>query len=119
MPLSLTRVGNVPTETYGQATIHWLASHAASGAAELTVGLTTIQPGGGTPMHRHPNCEEVLHLLTGQMDQLIEGHPALHMTPGDTVTIPRNLPHGAKNTGPTPAVMIVVFSSPRRETILI
>lgn len=55
--IALTRVGKVPVEHYGQAEIHWLASHATNGAKELTVGHTTIAVGGSSPMHRHPNCE--------------------------------------------------------------
>ena len=115
---AITRVGNVPTETYGQAHIHWLASAAASGAKELTVGITTIAPGGASPLHRHPNCEEVLHMLRGEIDQVVEGQPTVRMKAGDTITIHRNVKHHAINAGQVPAEMIVVFSSPRRETIV-
>ena len=110
--------GQVPTERYGEAHIQWLASAAASGARELMFGLTTIDVGGGSPMHRHPNCEEVLHMLDGEIDQLVEGGRAFRMGAGDTITIPRNLRHRAINVGHTPAVMIVAFSSPCRETIV-
>lgn len=40
------------------------------------------------------------------------------MNAGDTVTIKRNLRHRAINVGDKPAVMIVVFSSPERQTIV-
>ena len=116
--LTPTRVGEVPTETYGQAHIHWLASKAASGARELTVGITTIEVGGGSPLHRHPNCEEVLHVLTGEIEKVIEGVPSFRMKPGDTITVPRNLKHRAFTIGNLPATMMVVFSSPQRETIV-
>lgn len=116
--IGLTRVGQVPVEHYGQAEIHWLASHATNGARELTVGHTTIAVGGSSPMHRHPNCEEVLHLLSGRIEQVIEGKPSLHMGPGDTILIPRDVKHRAVNTGQVPAVMLVVFSSPQRQTIV-
>jgi quercetin dioxygenase-like cupin family protein len=116
--IALTRMGNSPTENYGQATIHWLASKAASGARELTFGITSIQPGGGSPLHRHPNCEEVLHMLRGEIDQVVEGTENLRMKAGDTITIPKNVKHCAINVGTEPAEMIVVFSSPERQTIL-
>lgn len=113
-----TRVGEVPTETYGQADIHWLASKAASGASELTVGITTITPGGSSPLHRHPNCEEVLHVLTGEIEKVIDGVPSFRMKPGDTITVPSNIRHRAFAIGDQPATMMVIFSSPERETIV-
>jgi quercetin dioxygenase-like cupin family protein len=116
--LKLTRVGSVPVETYGQATIHWLARKATNDAKELSFGFTIIHPGGSSPMHRHPNCEEVLHLLKGEIDQVVEGMKTLRMKPGDTITIPRNRKHRAIAVGQTPAEMIVAFSSPERETVL-
>jgi oxalate decarboxylase/phosphoglucose isomerase-like protein (cupin superfamily) len=70
-------------------------------------------------MHRHPNCEEVLHMLRGEIDQVVEGMPNFRMKAGDTITIPRNLKHCAITVGDLPAEMIVVFSSPERQTILV
>jgi quercetin dioxygenase-like cupin family protein len=40
------------------------------------------------------------------------------MAAGDTITIPRDARHRAINVGDRPAVMIVAFSSPERETIV-
>jgi quercetin dioxygenase-like cupin family protein len=114
----VTRMGQVPTETYGQAHIQWLASGQASRARELMLGVTTIAPGGASPPHRHPNCEEVLHMLAGEIDQVVAGQPTVRMAAGDPITIPRNAKHHAINAGPTPATMVVVFSSPQRETIV-
>lgn len=116
--IALTRVGQVPTEMYGQASIQWLASRRANGARELTFGMTTIAPGGSSPLHRHPNCEEVLHVLRGEIDQVVEGIPTLRMRPGDTITIPRDVKHHAINASNVPAEMVVVFSSPERQTIV-
>ena len=71
-------------------------------------GLTDIEVGGSSPMHRHPNCEEVLHMLEDEIDQVIEGGHRLHMAAGDKITIPRDLKHQSIN----------VFSSPERQTII-
>ena len=116
--IRVTRAGEVPVEQYGQAKVQWLASKAANGARELMFGVTDIEVGGSSPMHRHPNCEEVLHLLEGEIDQVIEGGHRLRMAAGDTITIPRDLKHQAINVGDTPARMFVAFSSPERQTII-
>ena len=101
--VAVTHLGRVPTERYGQAQIEWIAGEKASGARELMVGVTTIEVGGGSPMHRHPNCEEVMHILCGEIEQVVEGQPKFRMQVGDTVTVPRNLRHCALNAGSTPA----------------
>ena len=117
-PIIVTRAGQVPKEQYGQAHIEWLASKAASGARELMFGLTSIDVGGSSPMHRHPNCEEVLHMLEGEIEQVVEGGHRFRMSAGDTITIPRNIKHRAINVGQKPALMVVVFSSAERQTII-
>lgn len=70
---ALTRLGHTPTEQYGQAHIQWLAGKTASGARELMFGKTTIDVDGASPLHRQHNCEEVLHMLDGVIEQVIEG----------------------------------------------
>jgi quercetin dioxygenase-like cupin family protein len=117
-PVAIVPISKAPTETYGGATIHWLASRRASAARELTVGRTVIGPGAGSPMHRHPNCEEVLHMLRGEIDQIVEGQPPLRMRAGDTVTIARDIRHCAINVGKEEAEMMVIFSAPERVTII-
>ena len=32
-----------------------------------------MKPGGSNPAHRHPNCEEVLHVLEGDVEHYVEG----------------------------------------------
>jgi len=117
--IGVTRRGEVPTEGYGQASLHWLVSKKTNGARELTVGLTTIPAGGNNPLHRHPNCEEALYVLSGEIDHYIEGTPRMRMTAGDTILVPRNAVHQAFNVGKDPAELLVSFSSPERETVLV
>lgn len=48
------------------------------GATELTVGVTRMKAGGMNPAHRHPNCEEVLHVLEGEVEHYCEGTPPFY-----------------------------------------
>ena len=45
------------------------------------------------------------------------GEEEFEMGPGDTIVIPHDLIHNARNVGPTDAVLTIVFSSAYRETI--
>jgi quercetin dioxygenase-like cupin family protein len=84
------------------------------GTANLTVGRTVIQPGERNPRHSHPNCAEVLYLLSGTLDHYI-GNEKYPMSAGDRIVIPAGVPHFAVNTGAEDADMIVCFDSGDRE----
>ncbi len=112
------RKGEVPREAYAWGDIHWLTSHAANGAKELTLGFTSVAPGGRNPLHRHPNCEEVLYVLSGEIEHFVEGTPNARLRVGEAILIPRNLKHQAINIGSVPAELLVAFSSAQRESIL-
>ena len=107
-----------PCEKYPWGDIRWPASRAACGARELTLGVTHVAPGASNPVHRHPNCEEVLVVIRGEIEHYIEGTPRVRMKAGETIVIPRNRRHQARNAGATEAELLVAFSSAERETVI-
>jgi quercetin dioxygenase-like cupin family protein len=113
------RPGNAPKEKYPWGDIHWLASDVSNGAKELTFGVTTVKAGGSNPLHRHPNCEEVLYVVSGEVEHFIEGTRRVKMKAGDSILIPRNRIHQAVNKGMGPAMLAVSFSSAKRKTVLV
>ena len=94
----------------------WMASAAQGNSESMTVGRCEILPGRVNYHHLHPNCDEILHLLEGEILHHVGGENPVAMKPGDTISIPAGLPHYAENTGPGMASMLVVFSSANRET---
>ncbi len=104
---------SVPLES---GALTWFASRQLGNSDTMTVGCATLPPGGMSPRHFHPNCEEILHVLRGEIVHTMGGEEAT-MGPGDTITIPANLVHNARNTGGTDAVLLICFSSADRETV--
>lgn len=100
---------------WGQLT--WFASAAQGNCQELTVGRCILDPGQANPLHRHPNCTEILVVQEGHIMHTVEDGREVEMRSGDTITIPANLPHRARNVGQTPAILTIVFSSAHRETV--
>jgi quercetin dioxygenase-like cupin family protein len=95
--------------------IVWLASGAQGNADALTLGHVTIRQGAQNDSHRHPNCEEILHLLQGRLEHVLEDS-VFPMEPGDTLTIPQGQWHYARSVGDEDAVMLVCYSSANRQT---
>lgn len=96
-------------------TITWLHSGSFSGSQELTVGQVVILPGRHNPPHIHPNCEEVLYLLDGELEHACGQEAPYRMRPGDSICIQRGMLHNAKCTSSVPARMLVSFSSAERK----
>ncbi|WP_198139703.1 MULTISPECIES: cupin domain-containing protein [Chelativorans] len=94
----------------------WQVGASQNNSRNLTVGMCYIEPGQANGRHYHPNCEEVLTVVSGRIvhtwdDQEVE------MSEGDAITIPANIVHNARNIGEHTAAMFIVFSSAYRAAI--
>lgn len=95
--------------------IAWLVGTNEMPGAEQTFGVVTIYPNQRNPLHAHPNCEELLYVVSGTCDHKL-GDKIYQLTPGSIIRIPRGVPHWAKCTSIESLVVTVAFSSPDRRT---
>lgn len=102
-------------QTWGELT--WYVSADQHSSATMTVGKCVLRPGQQNPRHYHPNCDEVLHVLSGTIVQSLEDGRTEIMKAGDTVSIPAGVHHSAKNIGTEDAVLFIAFSSAHRQVI--
>ena len=82
--------------------------------AELTqTAVITIEAGESTgPMDNdHPNSEQVLYLVEGELEAEI-GTASFHMRAGDAAIIARRVPHRFTNRTGKPALTFNVYSPP-------
>ena len=107
---------NAVREIFDWGELTWFANARLGNSDEMTLGQCRIKVGYENPRHYHPNCEEILYVTQGQITHTV-GDEAMTMFVGDTIVIPPNLLHNARNTGDEEAVMIIVFSSAHRQTV--
>ena len=112
----VTDAAQLPVEQSDWGTLQWLCNQKLMPGAKQTVGLATILPGKQNPVHYHPNCEEVLHVISGQGLQSCDGH-SIHLKAGMTICIPARVKHNLLNTGTEPLRTLVSFSSGDRQTV--
>ncbi len=93
--------------------LSWLVGENEMPGAEQTLGVVTIQPGQRNPLHLHPNCEELLYVVSGTCDHLL-GEETFQLVAGEVIRIPRNVPHWARCTSAEPLVAVISFSAPDR-----
>ncbi len=108
------KAANSTTSEFAWGKLQWFAGRGLANSEDMTVGECTIYPGQQNPLHSHPNCEEVLHLLTGTIEHTANEERYV-LTAGDTITVPRHVRHNARNIGETTALMSIAFSSADRQ----
>ncbi|BCG60891.1 cupin domain-containing protein [Paenibacillus sp. URB8-2] len=96
--------------------IQWLYGQEIDPEAEMTFGMVYINAGESNPRHIHPNCEEVIFVLSGECDHTL-GDEVFHLKPGMLLRIPQGVPHNATVTSWEPCRMIIAYSAGDRQTI--
>jgi quercetin dioxygenase-like cupin family protein len=115
-PVIVFRKDIPPIET-DWGSLQWVVTGKKGSSQNMTIGRVTIKPNKSNPHHYHPNCEEVLHLVAGEIEHTLAGDETVRMRAGDTIVVPENVWHHATNVGEEDAVMIVSFNNAWRETI--
>ena len=113
-----TDIADLPTETFEWGTLTWLCNAKLSPGAMQTVGLCHIHPGLGNLVHYHPNCEEVLYMLSGTGLHSFDGE-SIELRAGMTIRIPSGVKHNMTNAGDVPITCFIAFNSGERETVFL
>jgi quercetin dioxygenase-like cupin family protein len=86
----------------------WLSHPPSTGAKQLTAMDANIAPGQGHSFHKHPNQEEVLYIIEGQIEQWIDREKRI-LGAGDAVFIAAGTVHATFNVGKDDARVVVMF----------
>ena len=114
----VTDAGELPIEESPWGTLQWVCNAKLSPGAAQTVGLARIFPGKTNVPHFHPNCEEVLHVLSGRGVHSFDGR-TVELKAGMTIRIPAGTKHNLANTGAETLVTLVSFSAGDRKTVFL
>jgi oxalate decarboxylase/phosphoglucose isomerase-like protein (cupin superfamily) len=85
-----------------------------NGAKRFSGGVVDLPPGQGHSRHNHPGAEEIIFVISGNGQQMVEtpeGVPeVMDVGPGMTVFVPESRFHSTLNTGSAPMQLFVVYS---------
>jgi quercetin dioxygenase-like cupin family protein len=93
----------------------WSVSRDLHDSTRMSFARVTLRAGETMPKHRHPNCDEILHLLSGEIEHWV-GDESFLMEPGDTLSIPAAFWHHARVLGKEDAQWVSCYSSADRKT---
>lgn len=114
----LVHAGAVSEERFEWGTLTWLCNATLSPGAEQTLGICRLLPGVRNPLHYHPNCEELLYMISGTGRHSYDGK-MFELRPGSTIRIPAGVSHNLENTGDEPIICLICFSSGDRQTVFL
>src|ERR1051325_7490468 len=92
---------DVETQVFDWGTIKWLSEPQVTKTERFTMGVVILHHGKGHARHNHPGCEEILYVVSGEGNQMIDidGEQWAPIRAGDLVHIPQDVFHSTVNTG--------------------
>jgi oxalate decarboxylase/phosphoglucose isomerase-like protein (cupin superfamily) len=118
--LRIVTPSDVETMVFDWGTIKWMSEPRVTHTDRFTMGVVLLEPGKGHERHNHPGCEEILYVVSGTGNQMIDtgGERWQPIAAGDMVHIPADIFHASINTGWEPLKMVAVYCPPGPEAIL-
>jgi quercetin dioxygenase-like cupin family protein len=108
MPGKFTSMNDVEFATLDWGKVGALCSPSGTSAKNLTVLDGKLYPGKGHDFHKHANQEEVIVVISGQLEQWIDQEKRI-LGPGDSVFIPPNTVHASFNAGDGETEILAIF----------
>jgi oxalate decarboxylase/phosphoglucose isomerase-like protein (cupin superfamily) len=101
-----------PVQTFEWGAIKWLVTPDDTEGAGLTFGEVLLLPGQGHARHNHPESEEVLYVLSGEGEQMLEdGEERWYpVKAGDTIYVPTAMFHATVNLGWQPLRLLALYN---------
>jgi len=108
----------IPTQTFDWGAIKWFVTPELSEGAGITFGEVVLQPGRGHDRHNHPESEEILYVLSGEGEQMLDDRQPFEVKPGDTIYVPTGVFHSTRNTGWEPMRLLALYNPGGPEKVL-
>ncbi|WP_408011222.1 cupin domain-containing protein [Pseudalkalibacillus sp. A8] len=88
------------------------------GIENIEVILGEMEPGGVADPHFHEEIEQIMYILRGKAQVIIEGEEAV-LTVGDVIWIPKKAMHEVKNGGDTNLQFVLMYSPQKVNSSLV
>jgi len=116
--LTFVMRSDVETQVFDWGKLYWLSEPQVTDAEKFSAGIVVLNQGKGHKRHNHPNCEEILYVISGKGHQIVElenGKVEDDIGPGLLVHIPPGIYHSTTNIGSEPMNLFAVYAPPGPE----
>lgn len=95
-----------------------LSEPATTDAERFSFGMVVLAPGKGHERHNHPGAEEIIYVMSGEGEQMVDDQPPVHVHAGASIYIPADVYHSTLNTGWEPLRLLIVYAPAGPERLL-
>lgn len=122
----IVRPEEEPFSAFDWGKIQFLSEPKLTNAEHMSIVHVYLASGQGHLRHNHPGSEEILFIIAGEGEQMVEddleengGKPQyFHVKPGDLVHIPSSVFHQTINKGTETMQLLAVYSPCGPEDVL-
>jgi len=100
----------VSTHSFDWGVIKWFVTPKNTEQANVTFGEVILLPEQGHDRHNHPDAEEILYVLSGEGEQMINDEEPFPIKAGDVLYIPKGVYHSTKNTSWEPLRLLAFYN---------
>ena len=118
MPSKLVDPHALPTMSFDWGVIKPLVATDNTDDIAMSLMHVVLLPGKGHDRHNHPESDEILHILSGRGEQMVDDADTFPVGPGQTVFIPKGAFHSTINTGWEPLVLLAIYAPAGAEEVL-
>jgi len=115
MPSKLVDPASLPTMSFDWGVIKPLV---AGDSENVSLMHVVLLPGQGHERHNHPDADELLYVLSGTGEQMVDDARTFDVRPGHTVWIPMGAFHSTRNTGWEPLTLLAIYAPAGAEQVL-
>ena len=70
--LTFVEAADVETQRFAWGSLNWLSEPRVTAAERFSAGVVRLEPGQGHARHNHPDSEEILYIIEGTGQQMVE-----------------------------------------------
>jgi quercetin dioxygenase-like cupin family protein len=107
-PAFITEADAIKEEFKGR-TNYWMCRPEITNARNIQVCRAALPPGEGHGFHHHPELEEVIYVLEGEVEQWVEKEMRV-LKAGEVAHIPAGIVHATFNPTAGDAVILAILS---------
>ncbi len=118
MPSKLVDPAVLPTMTFDWGLIKPLVATENTDAPRVSLMHVVLLPGKGHERHNHPGSDEILFILSGEGEQMVDDADTFPVRGGNAVFIPKGAFHSTVNTGWEPLALLAIYAPAGAEEVL-
>ena len=118
MPSKLIDPASLPTMSFDWGLIKPLVATENTEAPAMSLMHVVLLPGEGHERHNHPGSDEILYILSGRGEQMVDDADTFPVGPGQAVFIPKGAFHSTVNVGWEPLALLAMYAPAGAEEAL-